>query len=118
MKFANARLRLGFDIVADAIQLNDRIAKADLVITGEGSLDAQSLEGKGPIGVARLAKAQGKRVVAIAGYISEEVKASGLCDEVIALADSGHPLEYLLAHAPEMVEQGARDFAAREAAKG
>ena len=117
MKFANARLRPGFDIVADAIGLNERIAQADLVITGEGSLDAQSLEGKGPIGVARLAKAQGKRVVAIAGYVSDEVRACGLCDEAIALADSGHPLDYLLAHAPELVEEGARDFAQREAAK-
>ena len=118
MKFANARLRPGFDIVADATELHNRIAKADLVITGEGSLDAQSLEGKGPIGVARLAKEQGKRVVAIAGYISEEVKASGLCDEAIALADSGHPIEHLIAHAHEFVEKGARDFAERESLKG
>ncbi|MFD2302971.1 glycerate kinase, partial [Roseibacillus ishigakijimensis] len=50
MKFAQATLRPGFDIVADAVDLSARIARADLVITGEGSLDAQSLEGKGPIG--------------------------------------------------------------------
>lgn len=110
MKFANARLRPGFDIVADAVNLTERVARADLVITGEGSLDAQSLEGKGPIGVARLAKEQGKKVVAIAGQISEEVKASGLCDESIALADSGHPLDYLIAHASELVEEAARSF--------
>ncbi len=108
MKFTGATLRSGFDIVADAVGLQEKIMQADVVITGEGSLDSQSLEGKGPIGVARLAKAQGKRVVAIAGHISDSVKRSGLIDDSCSLADTGLPLEELIAHAAELVESEAR----------
>lgn len=108
MKFAGATLRPGFEIVADAVSLQERIAAADIVITGEGSLDAQSLEGKGPIGVARMARAQGKRVVAIAGQISPEVAASGLFEFTFSLADTELPLEELIANAAVLVEEEAR----------
>lgn len=112
MKFANATLRSGFDIVADAVSLEARIAKADLIVTGEGSLDAQSLEGKGPIGVARLAKAQGKPVLAVAGHVSPEVIASGLSDFTCSLSDTGHPLEFLIANASSLIEQVVRELVA------
>ena len=112
MKFANATLRPGFDIVADAVQLNEQIAKADLVITGEGSLDAQSLEGKGPIGVIRLARQQGKKTAAIAGQITSEVKDSGLLDHMVSLVDTGHPVPYLIANAQALVEEGASKMGA------
>ena len=108
MKFAGATLRPGFEIVADAVSLEERIAAVDIVITGEGSLDAQSLEGKGPIGVARLAKAQGKRVVAIAGHISPEVIGSGLFEVTCALTDTGLPLDELIANAATLIESEAR----------
>ena len=108
MKFVNARLRPGFEIVADAINLSQRIAKTDLVFTGEGSLDAQSLEGKGPIGVARLAKMHRKKVIAIAGQISNEVRESGFIDISCALSDRGLPLEELIEHAAEFIEQEAQ----------
>lgn len=108
MNFAGATLRPGFEIVADAVSLQERIAAADVVITGEGSLDAQSLEGKGPIGVARMARAQGKRVVAIAGQIAPEVAASGLFEFTLALADTELPLEELIANAAALVEDEAR----------
>ena len=111
MKFGNATLRPGFDIVADAVSLHERIAKADLVITGEGSLDAQSLEGKGPIGVARLAKEQGKQVIALAGQITDEVRESGLIDSSRALSDTGLPLDELIAQAAELLENEARELA-------
>lgn len=108
MKFAGATLRPGFEIVADAVSLQERIATADVVITGEGSLDAQSLEGKGPIGVARMARAQGKRAVAIAGQISPEVIAAGLFEFTLSLADTELPLEELIANAAVLVEEEAR----------
>lgn len=110
MKFANASLRPGFDIVADAVRLRELIAKADLVITGEGSLDAQSLDGKGPIGVIRLAREQGKKTAAIAGQITAEVKESALLDFSISLIDTGHPVDYLIANAGELVEESARSL--------
>lgn len=111
MKFAGATLRPGFDIVADAVGLRERIAEADIVITGEGSLDAQSLEGKGPVGVARLAREFGKQTVAIAGQVSPEVRAAGLFDFTVSLADSGVPIEDLIANAAHYVELETRTLA-------
>ncbi len=105
MKFAGARLRPGFDIVSDAVNLRDKIAAVDLVITGEGSLDAQSLEGKGPMGVIRMAKEEGKLTAALAGHISDEVKESGLLDFSFALSDTGYPLDYLIANAESLLKE-------------
>ncbi len=65
--FCRAELRSGFDVVADAIGLAGRIRGADLVITGEGRLDAQSLSGKAPAGVARLARELGVPCWAVSG---------------------------------------------------
>ncbi len=68
--FCGARLRSGFDVVAETIGLAEAINGADVVITGEGRLDAQTAEGKAPAGVARLARAAGKPVYAIVGAAS------------------------------------------------
>ena len=67
MSFCGAQLRSGFDLVAEITSLRDRIAKADLVLTGEGKLDGQTLHGKGPMGVAQMAREFGKPVAAIMG---------------------------------------------------
>lgn len=63
----------GFDLVADELGLHDALAGADLVITGEGHLDAQSFAGKVVGGVARLAGVAGVPVAAIVGVADEEV---------------------------------------------
>ena len=55
------RERFSFDVVAEITDLKRRIASADLVLTGEGRLDGQSIEGKGPAGVAALARQAGRR---------------------------------------------------------
>lgn len=65
--FCNAELRPGFKLVAEITGLQRRIAEADLVVTGEGSLDAQTLNGKGPAGVASMARDAGKPVLALCG---------------------------------------------------
>jgi len=62
-----ARLRPGIELVLELTGFTSRLAGADLVITGEGSLDAQSLAGKAPVGVARAAARLGIPVVAVAG---------------------------------------------------
>ena len=62
-----ATVRPGIEVVLGLVGFADQVAGADLVITGEGSLDAQSLAGKAPIGVARAAAAHGMPVVAVAG---------------------------------------------------
>lgn len=74
-----AERRPGIDVVLELVGLADRIAGADLVITGEGSLDEQSLMGKTPIGVADLARRAGVPVVAVCGRTT-------LTDQQIAAA--------------------------------
>ena len=69
MTFCGAKLQSGFDMVADLTELRARIGRADLVITGEGRLDGQTLNGKGPIGVAAMARLLGRCVVGIGGLV-------------------------------------------------
>jgi len=66
----SSELRSGVDIVMDAVGLESVIQDADLVITGEGRIDSQTIYGKTPIGVAKLAKKYALPVVGIAGSIS------------------------------------------------
>lgn len=65
-------LKSGVQIIINATGLQDKVASADLVITGEGRMDAQSIAGKTPIGVARTAKQFGKPVIAIVGSLRED----------------------------------------------
>jgi glycerate kinase len=69
MAYLGARLVPGVELVLDLIGFDAALAGADLVITGEGSLDAQSLGGKAPVGVARAAARRGVPVVAVAGQV-------------------------------------------------
>lgn len=68
----NAQLKAGVQIIIDATKLAEHIKDADLVITGEGRMDAQSIAGKTPIGVARVAKRFNKPVIAIVGCLRED----------------------------------------------
>ena len=69
--FCHAELSSGFDLVAEAIRLEDRLARADLVITGEGRLDGQSRFGKTTTSVGRLAARHGVPVVALCGSLGD-----------------------------------------------
>lgn len=73
MTFMNAELKPGIEIVLEQLLLEEHIKTADIVITGEGRMDAQTIMGKAPIGVARLAKKYDKKVIAFAGSISKDV---------------------------------------------
>jgi glycerate kinase len=73
LAFAGARLRPGFDVVADVLGLADRLEEADVGVTGEGRYDRQTERGKAPAGVLRLAKAAGCRTVLIAGEVEPGV---------------------------------------------
>ena len=68
----NVQMKRGIDIVLNAIELEKEVSEADIVITGEGRLDFQTAMGKVPIGVAKLAKKYGKRVIAFAGSVTAE----------------------------------------------
>ena len=76
--FTNASLTSGIDIVLEETRLESYIRDADIVITGEGRLDGQTVMGKAPIGVAKIAKKYGKQVVAFAGCVTEDAIA---CNE-------------------------------------
>ncbi|GKZ12042.1 glycerate kinase [Paraclostridium bifermentans] len=65
--FLNSKLESGIKIILDEIKLEEVVKDADIVITGEGRLDNQTAMGKAPIGVAKLAKKHGAKVIAIAG---------------------------------------------------
>ncbi len=83
--FCGARITPGFDLVAKALDLSRRIGMADIVVTGEGRLDSQTLRGKGPGEVARRAKQRGVRTVAIAGVVDPSFDGgAGLFDEIVA----------------------------------
>ena len=76
--FTNASLTSGIDIVLEETRLESYIRDADIVVTGEGRLDGQTVMGKAPIGVAKIAKKYGKQVVAFAGCVTEDAIA---CNE-------------------------------------
>jgi glycerate 2-kinase len=88
MSFCSAQLQPGFDVVADALELEEKIKSADVVITGEGKLDSQTLEGKAPAGVARLARKFGKRVFAVVGRATLDQKVREMFDGVYELGGS------------------------------
>lgn len=78
LAFTNAVLESGAKIVFDETKLEDYIKEADLVITGEGMLDSQTVMGKAPISVAKLAKKYEKKVIAFAGSVSND---ACICNE-------------------------------------
>ena len=69
LAYLGAEMRSGIDVVIQETGLENYIKEVDIVVTGEGRLDAQSVMGKAPIGVAKLAKKYDKRVIAFAGCI-------------------------------------------------
>ncbi|USD36841.1 MULTISPECIES: glycerate kinase [Ferrimonas] len=109
----NASLRPGIDIVMEAVALPEQLKGADLVITGEGRIDSQTIHGKTPIGVARAAKAQNIPVIAIAGCVSDDsdvVLEHGI-DAVFPVVPASVPLQQALAQAQTNVERTARNLA-------
>ena len=75
LTFTDAVLESGINIVLDETKLEDYIKDADFVITGEGRMDGQTAMGKAPVGVAKLAKKYGKKVIAFAGAVQRDARA-------------------------------------------
>ena len=107
MVFCNAQLTSGFDLVAGHIGLEERIARADLVLTGEGRLDAQTLCGKGPVGVAQMARRLGKPVVAYAGAVEDSPALRACFDHCFATKPDDLDLPTALARATELLTAAA-----------
>jgi len=111
LSFCGAEIRPGFEVVAEAVRLDAKMKDADLVITGEGSLDRQTLEGKTPAGVARLARKLGKPVFAIVGRASENQELSEIFDGIYQNARPGMSQQENMKRAAELLRENARDLA-------
>ncbi|MCS3838988.1 glycerate kinase [Pseudomonas sp. JAI111] len=111
--FLNAQFKAGVEVVAELVGLAEAVKGADLVITGEGRFDAQTLRGKTPFGVARIAREQGVPVIVIAGTLGEgyqDLYEHGI-DAAFALASGPMTLEQACAEAPRLLRDRASDIA-------
>jgi len=111
LSFSDAKIRPGFEVVAEAVRLKDKMKDADLVITGEGSLDRQTLEGKTPAGVAGLARTLGKPVFAIVGRATEDRGVYELFDGVYQNARPSMSEQQNMNRAAELLRENARELA-------
>ncbi len=114
LTFLHADLKRGIDIVLKAVDFENEVQDADLVLTGEGRIDSQTIYGKTPIGVAKAAKSYDVPVIGIAGSISRDSDAvyqHGI-DALFSSVPGTVPLEDAFEHAAEYMERTARDIAA------
>ncbi|APG16642.1 glycerate kinase [Kosakonia radicincitans DSM 16656] len=112
--FCGAELRQGIEIVTDALALDKHVRGADLVITGEGRIDSQTVHGKVPVGVAKVAKRYNIPVIGIAGSLTADVGVvhdHGI-DAVFSVLYTICTLEKALENAGENVRMTARNVAA------
>ena len=110
--FLKAKLINGIDFFLDFTDFNEAVANADLVITGEGSIDEQTLHGKGPYGVAFRAKAKHVPVIGLAGKIPLE-QDEGLgqyFDMLLAIGNGPTDLPTALKHTEQNLIRTARQI--------
>lgn len=111
LSFCGATIRPGFEVVAKAVGLEAKMKDVDLVITGEGSLDRQTLEGKTPAGVARLARELRKPVFAIVGRASEDRELREIFEGIYQNARPGMSQQENMKRAAELLRENARELA-------
>ena len=107
MAFTNARLRLGADIVLEAVGLDEKLDEADLVIVGEGQFDRSTVFNKSPVAVAERARQRGIPVIGIAGSLGEgyrEVHEHGI-DAVFSLVNRPMTLDEAMANTARLVSE-------------
>ncbi|PHX38967.1 glycerate kinase [Pseudomonas sp. NZIPFR-PS5] len=111
--YLNASFRPGVEVVADLTGLAEALEGADLVITGEGRFDAQTLRGKTPFGVARIAQRNNVPVIVLAGTLGEgyaDLYAHGI-SAAFAVTSGPMTLEFACANAATLLHDRARDIA-------
>ncbi|MGW8958807.1 glycerate kinase family protein [Paenibacillus sp. NPDC055715] len=111
--FTQAVLQKGIEIVIEYTGLEQKLANADIVFTGEGGIDFQTKFGKTPYGVAQAAKQSGKKVIAVAGYIGEGIDTlyqKGI-DAVFGIVPGASELDKLLVEGPQNVERTCENIA-------
>jgi len=112
--FLHGRLRPGIEIVTEAVKLDAAVRGADLVITGEGRIDGQTVNGKTPMGVARVAARHGVPVIGIGGGLAPDagaVHAHGI-DAVFAAVSRPCTVAEALAAGETNLRTAARNIAA------
>jgi glycerate kinase len=108
--FLGAKLRPGFDLVAEAVGLPGKIEAADVVVTGEGRYDSQSQRGKAPAGVLRMAREALKRSALVAGQIEE---GSGPDADVVYSLSERAGVQVAMASPGELLEEAGEELARR-----
>ena len=109
--FIEGHLRAGVDIVLDTVNLAEKLEYADLVITGEGSIDFQTVYNKAPIGVARMAKERGIPTIGISGMLGENyqiVHDHGI-DAALSITNGPISLEKALRNAPSLISEAVEE---------
>ncbi|TVT91262.1 glycerate kinase [Pseudomonas sp. RGB] len=111
--FLGAQFRAGVEVVAELVGLDAAVQGADLVVTGEGRFDAQTLRGKTPFGVARIAQQHNVPVIVIAGTLGEgyEHMYSHGVNAAFALPSGPMSLEQACSDAPRLLRERAADIA-------
>lgn len=132
--FCGGEIHSGADLVLDAVDFDDRLSETDLVITGEGRLDDQTVHGKTPVAVARRARRFGRSVIAVAGMLGPGYEAvlkhgvtacmpiaTGPVDERTSMAEAGpmlfacgKRLARLIGVGTSLAEQARNDFAKKD----
>ena len=113
MALLNAELRPGIELLLEWLDFDRALGGADLVITGEGSLDEQSLAGKAPVGVAKAAARSGVTTVAVAGrsLLSDERLHSAGITRAYRLADIEPDVDKSMANAATLLHEMGRRIA-------
>ncbi len=112
MAFTAASIRSGVELMIEQVQLSEKIAQADYVLTGEGKIDSQTSLGKTPFGVAQLAKQFNKPVIAFAGLVGEGIEdlfESGF-SQIIGINPPDCPLEEALKNAEMNLEKAVAEI--------
>ncbi|MBS3158596.1 glycerate kinase [Candidatus Woesearchaeota archaeon] len=104
--FCNAKLESGVEIISEILNLKDVIKKSDLIITGEGRLDRQSMHNKAPVGIAKIANKYKKKVIAVPGSVGHGYEKTYKYFDVIVPAATGkYTHKELIQYTPKLVEE-------------
>jgi glycerate kinase len=115
LEFLGATARPGVEVVAETVGLEQALHGSQWVFTGEGSVDAQTMLGKTPFGVARVAARTGTRVAIFAGRVAEDasVLLDNGVDEIVGITAAGTPLPQALRDGPRALRQAAAELCRR-----
>ena len=108
LSFCRARIVPGFELIAEILQLEAHLQWADLILTGEGSLDSQSLVGKAPVALARMAQDQNKPVACFAGTIASDVDWRSLFQTVTSLSEVAGSKQLAIDHCENSLRDASR----------